>query len=128
MVRFLEDLLDLLLQLVFFEGSSQGVELLRGQVVYVILVAVQEVHNPAKHAPHFVENIGVLGGVGNHRGMLKSSGDGQLGGLGVVKEITITFSLNSGLPMSLRFDGFSAETQASGQLLSRARPFLGQSG
>jgi hypothetical protein len=127
-VCLLEDLVGPLLNFLFFETGRQGIELLRGQVVRVILIAVQENHDPAKHTAHFVENSGVLRGTGDNSGVLKSGSYSQFCGLGVGKKIAVRLGLNGGLTAGLRFDGLGIETQPPGQFTCLDRPSAGQPG
>jgi hypothetical protein len=97
-------LCGLLLHLLRRKTGRQRVELARRQVGRIILVTIQQVHDAAKGAAHFVERMRVVGALGDAGRVTKSSGGCQLRGLGVKGKRLPGLGLYLGLALGLRLD------------------------
>lgn len=106
LISILKNTAGLLLEFVFLAAGGQGIELLRGYVGRVVLVTIQKIHDAPKHAPHFVENRGILGHIGDHSRVLEGGGDGEFRWPGVIEKITVSFGLDQSLTACLGLNGF----------------------
>jgi hypothetical protein len=116
---------SLALPLFLSESRFQRVKALRLQIVRVILIAVQENHDPAKHPPHLVEEIGVLGTHCESGRVPKGCSNRKFGGPGVERKAFTGAGLNLRLPADLLLNGFGIQAHARDRPLGSPHPSLG---
>ena len=111
--------------LILSESRRQRVKALHLQIVRVVLVAVQQNHDPAKHPPHLVEEIGVLGTHRQSSRMSKGRSNGKFGGPGVERKALAGAGLYRWLATDLLFNGSGIQTHARGRAPSSPHPSVG---